>query len=180
MRKSHWLHAVALSVAVASGCASGPTIRVDRDPAVDMSTYQTFAFFDQVATDRAQYSTIVTSHLKEATATELKRLGYTYDERSPQLRVNFFLKIADRQEIRSTPSTGVYRYRFGLSDIETKEYKAGTLGVDLVDAKRNALVWQGVAEGRLRDNASRNSGSAIDAAVAEIFRNFPNASTAKT
>lgn len=175
MHRPHWFGVAALAALVVTACAAGPTIRVDRDPAADLSAYKTFGFFEQVATDRAQYSTIVSSHLKQATAAELRKLGYVYDETNPQLRVNFFLKIADKQEIRSTPAGGIgpYAYRFALSSVESREYKAGTLGIDLVDTKRNALVWQGVAEGRLRNEAARNSGAAISAAVSEIFRNFP-------
>jgi hypothetical protein len=175
MRKAHVFGVLALSVLAAAGCASAPTVRVDKDPAVDLSSYKTFGYFDQVATDRSQYSSLATTHLKQATTAELQRLGYVYDERNAQLRVNFFLKVADRQEIRSTPSAGFYRARFGIADIETRNYKAGTLGVDLVDTGRAALVWQGVAEGRLKDKAARDSGAAIRAAVAEIFRNFPSA-----
>ena len=28
------------------GCASGPTVRIDKDPAVVMSQYKSFAFFE--------------------------------------------------------------------------------------------------------------------------------------
>jgi hypothetical protein len=184
MRNVSWLRTAALTIALVSGCATGPTIRVDKDPAADMTAYKSFAFFDQVATDRAQYSTIVTSRLKQATRTQLERVGYTYNEQEPDLRVNFYLNVREKQEIRSTPSMGVgyYGYRGGMYgawggypyDVDTVEYKTGTLSIDLVDAKKNTLVWQGLAEGRVRDEAIENPGPAIDAVVAEIFRNFPN------
>ena len=104
-----------------------------------------------------------------------------YDESNPELRVNFFLKVEDRQEIRSTPTSGgFYGYRFytwGGVNIDTVEYKAGTLSIDLVDAGRNALVWHGLAEGRVRDDAVRNPGPAIGSAVAEIFGAFPGSAS---
>jgi hypothetical protein len=186
MRKIRWYYALALAVALASGCASGPTIRVDKDPGVDMKAFKTFGFFDQVATDRARYSTIITARLKEATRAQLERVGYTYTEQEPDLRVNFFLNIVDKQEVRSTPSAtmgaGYYGYRGGMygawggypHDVDTVNYKAGTLSIDLVDAKRNQLAWQGLAEGRVSKEAIQNPGPAIDAVVAEIFSNFPN------
>jgi hypothetical protein len=181
------LRVAALSMVLLSGCATGPTIRVDKDPGADMSTFRTFAFFDQVATDRAKYSTLATSRLKLATRTQLERNGYTYNEQQPDLRVNFYLNIAEKQEVRSTPSmsmgAGYYGYRRGMYsawgsypyDVETVNYKTGTLSVDLVDAKKNTLVWQGLAEGRVKDESIRNPGPAIDAVVADIFANFPNA-----
>ena len=181
MNTHSMFRALALSTLLVSGCASGPTIVTDKAPEADLSEYRTFAFFDHVATDNARYSTILTAHLKQTTRTELERLGYVYDEANPQLRVNFFLKVQDRQEIRSTPSPGgFYGYRFytwGRVDIDTVDYKAGTLSIDLVDAERNALVWHGLAEGRVHDDAYRNPGSAIGSVVAEIFRAFPGKSS---
>ncbi len=186
MRKILWLLAATVSFALVAGCESGPAIRVDHDPAVDVRSFKTFAFFDKVATDRAQYSTIVTNRLKQATRTQLERVGYTYSEQDPDLRVNFYLNIADKQDIRSTPSAsmgvGYYGYRGGMYgawggypyDVETVNYKAGTLSIDLVSVKNNALVWQGLAEGRVQQSAVDNPGPAIDAVIAQIFSNFPN------
>jgi hypothetical protein len=173
------LPALALTVAL-SGCATGPRVHVDRDPAANFAAYRTFAFFQPLGTDTARYSTLMTAHLKQATRLQLERLGYVYDESSPDLRVNFYVRVADRQELRS--STGNFHgYRAGLyrgwngypQDLETVNYKAGTLGVDLVAAKTGSLVWQGVVEGRVREKAMRDPASAIDAAVGDIFSEFP-------
>lgn len=169
-----------------AGCATGPTIRVDKDPAANLSVYKTFAYFDQVTTDRANYSTIVTSRLKQATRTQMERVGYKYSEQEPDLRVNFNLNIQQMQDVRSTPSmntgAGFYGYRGGMYgawggypyDVETVNYKAGTLSIDLVDARKNTLVWQGLAEGKVKEKSIKDPGPAIDAVVAEIFSNFPN------
>ena len=186
MRDVRWLSVVSVFLLVTAGCATGPSIRVDKDPNTDLTQYKTFGFFDQVATDRAQYSTLITERLKNATRTQLERVGYTYKEQDADLRVNFYLNVTEKQEIRSTPSSsvgvGYYGYRGGMYgawggypyDVETVNYREGTLSIDLVDASKSQLVWQGVAEGRVSDEARKNPGPAIDAVVAEIFRNFPN------
>jgi hypothetical protein len=164
-----------LSALIAAGCASGPTIRVDKDPTANLADYKTFAFYDQVATDRARYSSIMSARLRQATREQLERLGYVYDESAPQLRVNFFLKITDKQEIRA----GSYRVWSSYPyDIDTVDYKAGTLSIDLVDAKSNSLVWQGLAEGKVPRKALANPDAAVDSVVGEIFRKFPGARTA--
>lgn len=178
---------VVLSALIAAGCASGPTVRVDKDPAANLSDYKTFAFYDQVSTDRARYSSIMSARLKQATRTQLERLGYVYDENSPQLRVNFFLNITNKQEIRATAGPGgFYHYRAGSYrvwssypyDVDTIQYKAGTLSIDLVDAKSDSLVWQGLAEGKVPRKAIENPDAAVDSVVADIFRKFPNTPTA--
>ena len=161
-----------------AGCASGPTVRVDRDPGADFASYKTFAFFEQVETDRSRYTSLMTEHLKSATRAELERRGYVYDERAPQLRVNLFLNVQDRREIHATPSAGLFGWRFygawGGYDVRTEQYKAGTLSVDLVDARRNALVWEGVAEGKVRAEALDDPGAALGKVVAELFSRFPS------
>jgi hypothetical protein len=164
-----------------SGCVTGPEIRVDMDPKVDLRTYKTFAFFDNVSTDRAGYGTLVSQRLKQATRPQLEQRGFTYSESDPDLRVNFFVRVVDKQEVRSAP--GYYGYRAGYYgawagypyNVETVEYRQGTLSIDLVDARRKQLVWQGVAEGKVSDESQKNPGPAIDKVVAEIFSNFPYA-----
>jgi hypothetical protein len=171
--------ALLLGSLLMTGCATGPTVVTDKAPEADLSAYKTFAFYDRVATDNAAYSSILSSHLKQSTRRELERLGYVYDEANPELRVNFFLKVQEQREIRGTgtPSSGgFYGYRFysaGGFSIDTVEYKTGTLSIDLVDANRNALVWHGLAEGVVHDEAMENPGAAIGSVVAEIFSAFP-------
>jgi hypothetical protein len=79
--------------------------------------------------------------------------------------------VREKQEVRSAPGArGFHGYRGWVStDIETVDYKQGTLAIDLADTRRNALVWHGVAEGRLDAKAMEQPGPAIDAAVGQIL-----------
>lgn len=175
-RKTFFPGLVALSVAGAlAGCSSVPQVRTDQDPSADLRAYQTFGFHGFPATDGARYSAILTQRLKSATRAQMERRGYVYSEQSPQLLVNFVVRVADRQEVRATP--GRFGYRgFGGGTIDTDSYKQGTLRIDIVDAQRRALAWQGVAEGRLSEEAMQSPGPAVERAVAEIFARFPAAS----
>jgi hypothetical protein len=177
-----------LSVAVLlalAGCASGPEVRVDSDPAVNVASFRTFAFFEPLATDNAGYSTLVTTRLKSAARREMEARGYVYDAAKPALLLNFQLNIQERTDIRSSPSAGVryggyYGYRsYGAwagypADIETTHYKVGTLNIDVVDAERKALVWQAVGEGRIKKESVKNPGPAIDNAVALLMADLPS------
>lgn len=177
--------AVIASIVCLSACESGPAIRADTDPSVNLSSYKTFGFFDRVSTDKTAYTTLVSTRLKDATRRELEKRGYQYTADNPQLLANFGLNIQDKQEIRSTPSAGVgygyYGYRAGMygvwggypQDIDTVNYKDGTLTIDVVEASKKQLVWQGTAQGRVDKKAIENPGPAIDAVVSEIFTKFP-------
>jgi len=177
MIKFKVLFIAAAAVLMSACAASGPKVRTDRDPTADLSSYKTFGFYDQLLGDRARYSTIMSNRLRAATIEQLTKLGYTYDVRAPQLRVNFYLQVAERADVRSTPATGFRPMAWGgfPRDIETVGYKAGTLRIDLVDATRSASVWQGVAEGKVGDDALKDPGPALDRVVSEIFEAYPDA-----
>jgi len=175
-----WFSVLALLLSVlATSCATGPEIRVDMDARANMKAYKTFAFFETVSTDGPAYASLLSTRLKAATRTQLEKNGYVYAAHQPDLLVNFYLKVVNKQELRS--SGGYYGYRqgyygtwTGYPSVETVNYKQGTLSVDLVDAKQKQLVWQGVAEGTVSEESQQNPGPAIDRVVAQIFSNFPN------
>ncbi len=174
-----------LGLLVLAGCASGPTIRVDGDPAVNLAVFRSFAFYDPLATDQPGYSTLLSARLKEATRRELEARGYAYDEAAPDLRINFNVNVLEKSEVRSSPNVsmgvGYYGYRRGMYgawhgypyDVETINYRQGTLIVDMVDAARKTLVWQGIAEGRITKKVRDNPAAAVDAAISQIMAGFP-------
>lgn len=185
IRHSHALTAATALLATLAGCTTGPTIRSDYDRSADFASYRTYDFASELGTDRAEYSTLITSHFKRSVGRELDALGYRHSPSNPDLLVNFFVAIDERTRIRSTPAAtfgvGYYGYRYGLytawpayaRDYRTVTYKIGTANVDIVDAKRKQLIWEGVAEGRITDEALRNPGAAIEDAVTELFEQFP-------
>ena len=58
-------------------------------------------------------------------------------------------------------------------NVDTVTYPIGTANVDVVDTDKKQLIWEGVAEGRLRDADMENPKEAIGAAVAQLFGRFP-------
>lgn len=77
--------------------------------------------------------------------------------------------------LRSTPAAGFRPMAWaGFRDIDTVNYKAGTLRIDLVDVVRKASVWQAVAEGKITEEAQNNPGPVVDEIVRNMFRQFPD------
>lgn len=62
-------------------------------------------------------------------------------------------------------------------DVSTVRYQVGTANVDVVDAKRRQLVWEGIAEGRLTREIMQNPEPAIRRVVAELFESSPGRAT---
>jgi hypothetical protein len=190
--RSHQVPASVLPVVAAvliSACVSTPTIRSETSPAATFGSYKTFGFFSPLATDRAAYESLFSQHLKDATRRAMESKGYVFSDSAPDLLLNFYVNIQNIQEVRSTPGSvgyagypgGYYGYRrgyyrsFNTVTVETVNYKQGTLTLDLVDAKQNALAWTATAEGRVSYDAIKNPGSAVDTLVTQLMTPLPAA-----
>jgi len=176
---------ITVGLAACASTTPRPEIRVNTAPNADFTAYSTFGFPAQTGTDRGGYSTLVTDYFKAAVRTQMEARGYHYVEGNPELLVNFFANVRERTDVRSdpmlTPSFGYYGYRHGLyaawplysPDVETVRYRVGTANLDVVDARKKQLIWEGVAEGRIRDTDMDNPKPAIESVVAQLYTRFP-------
>jgi hypothetical protein len=166
-----------------AACATGPRVRTDLDPSANFTLYRTYNFAPETGTDRAGYSTLITARFKQAVSREMEARGYRLAE-SPDLLVNFFTSVRDATSVQSAPvvvGVDYYRYRNGLyvawplygNDVSTVHYRVGTASIDVVDAARKQLIWEGTAEGRLNSRALKDPGPVIEKAVKEIFERYP-------
>ena len=171
-------------VAFVAGCATNRAApsRIDYDKTVDFSVYRTFGFPKETGTDRGGYSTLVTSYFKNAVSTAMEARGYKYQAENPDLLVNFYMNTRERTELRPSPSVGYgyYGYRYGLynawpmyDEDRTVTYKVGTINVDIVDAAKKQLVWEGISEGRMSDEAMANPKVTVNGVVTELMRQYP-------
>lgn len=170
-----------------AGCASAPQVRTHAMPRIDFTAYQTFGWPEEVGTDRGGYETSITQYFKDAARREMEALGYRYVENDPDLLVNFFANAEEKQDVYTRASlspglsAGYYGYRYGMytawpiytTEVDTFDYTVGTANIDLVDAAKRQMIWEGRIEGRLTAKALNDPRSAISDAVAEIFKRFP-------
>jgi hypothetical protein len=178
----------ALAFLLFSGCAATTSVRIVADPEANLASYRTFAFYEELGTDRAQYASIVSERLKAATAREMEARGYVRAESDPDLLINFSGRLQERLRVTQTPVLdplarvglgGYYTYRSGLYtpfpvyETDVQEYQEGTLNIDLVDARAKRLVWEGVGVRAVSRKTLENIGPALDETVAAIFARFP-------
>lgn len=186
------LYACALAAATTvlfSACANTPTIRRDTNPAATFGSYKTFGFLSPLATDKFSYESLLTQHLKDASRQAMESKGYVFSTSAPDLLLNFYVNIQNKQDVRTTPGSaayvgygypgGYYGYRTGYyrvyntTTIETVNYKQGTLTIDLVDAKQKVLAWTATAESRISNSALKDPGPAIDTLVTNLMAPLP-------
>jgi hypothetical protein len=176
-----------LALAALAGCASNPSadIHVNSAPDANFTAYNTFGFPEQTGTDRGGYSTLVTSYFKSAVREQMEHRGYRYVDENPDLLVNFYAKVHERTEVRSDPSFsaayGYYGYRYGLYSawpfyddaVRTVTYPIGTANIDIVDARKKQMIWEGVAQGVVSDEDMDHPKEAISRVVTQLFARYP-------
>ena len=140
-----------------------------------------------LGTDRDGVETPLSGYFKEATRREMDARGYQFVESGgADLMVNFGANASEKVDVRSTPSSvgvgygGYYGYRGGMygaswstSNVETVRYQVGTANIDVVDAQRKQLIWEGLVEGKLTKKMMADPRAAVNAVVTEIFKQFP-------
>jgi hypothetical protein len=171
-----------LGLLAMTGCASGPTIRSNVDQSVDFTRFQTFGFMQPLSTDREGFQSFISRDLMAAAERELVALGLKRTDTNPDLLVNFSANLDQRLRVTQTPQTsasafGSHRRGFYSTwpsyRTEVRQYTQGTLVVDVVDAARMQLVWEGVAAQRITQSRADNIGPVIDQAMQEVFAQFP-------
>jgi hypothetical protein len=169
------------SVGLFQGCASKPELRADYDRTVDFAKFRSFNFVKTPSTDTLGYGNLVTQQIEASIKGELEKRGYAQGD-SPDLLVNFSGKLQEKTDIQSTGgSHGYYGYRgYGAwpgyaygTDVYTVRYTVGTINVDLIDASRNQMVWEGVAVGEVTKKHLENREAAIAKAIEKIFSQYP-------
>lgn len=179
-----------------AGCATSPTVRTESAPGVDFAAYRTFSFVSPLSTDRAGFHSLVSQQLVFSTRRELEVRGLVFvaNPDDADMLVNFHAHVAEQLRVRSSPDPwvgpGYWNHRTGRyqpwrghsgwpshSRVEVDQISEGRLSVDLIDRRQNTLVWEGVAAQRLTQRTMNDLGPAMDAAIHEIFVQFPVAPT---
>lgn len=96
---------------------------------------------------------------------------------NPDLLINFFLA-----EQTAIENSGPFMHTHGSvstwrgCDTRTSmslRFVEGSLVIDMIDARRGALVFEGLAEGRITESIRDNLGETVGEIVAEVFARMP-------
>ena len=149
----------------------------------DYSTYAWSKDIDQIPSDQIYVSPSgvyvfnnesVRSKIKDAIEYELSAKGYKKEATDPDLLVLFTVTERPGQ---LTTYNGYQKVYGGLDSVRTPQnvqstqIDAGTLIINILDAKSGAVAWQGYASGILKPDMI-NDESKIREAVAKIFSRF--------
>ncbi|MEL4306551.1 DUF4136 domain-containing protein [Joostella sp. CR20] len=161
-----------------SACAS-INVSSDYDRQVDFSQYKTFAFY-KPGIDKAGISDLDKKRILKAIQYELQNRGYRLSE-NPDVLVSIFTKEVDRVNVYNNVGWGWGWYGNpywggGYNSVTTET--EGSLYIDLIDAGKKELVWQGKGTGNLVTNGNlAKKEERISEFVKEILAQFPPMTT---
>jgi len=161
-------------IVLLASCSS-VEVNYDYDKTVDFSSYSTYNYYSDMQSGLSQLDE---KRLLNALDSTLKARGYRLAE-EPELFINII-----SNEYRSAPNNNVGVGLGGGGRNVGGGISVGlplggpnmqrSIQIDLVDAQRDALVWQAVAESGLRENASPSvREDKLRAVVKKVFSKFP-------
>ena len=167
----------ALLLLIAFTSCSSVKVAADYDKAVDFNNYKTFAFFKS-GIDKAEINDIDKRRILRTIESELLAKGYTKSEK-PDLLVSIFTKSNQRIDVYNNNwgvgawGWGGPRWGWGWNMQPTVSTSTqGVLYVDLIDANKKELVWQGQGTGYLSKNVDKKE-ERIKEFVTKIMEKYP-------
>ncbi len=167
---------------IVSSCAS---VRVssDYDKKVDFNQYKTFAFYKK-GIDKVDISDLDKRRILRAIESDLLAKGFSKSE-NPDILVNIFTKSREKINIYNNNYYGWYPWYYGgfgpygigfnhgAYNNVTRSTE-GTLFIDLIDASKKELAWQGMGTGALASSKDISKKEArINEFVTEIMAKYP-------
>lgn len=176
MKRSQLLIPVLASIMLLVTSCSSVKVATDYDDAVDFNQYQSFAFY-KPGIDKAEISDLDKKRILRAIETELTKQGFTKSS-NPDMLVSIFTK--------TNTNVDIYRNNFGYgygwgwtpyywrgAGRETVSTSTeGTLYIDLIDAQKKELVWQGMGTGVLSQDREAKI-ERINEIVMKIMEKYP-------
>ena len=166
-----------------SGCATSSRVGVtsDFDHSVNFRTYKTWAWYPQQTVDAEGgpakgYESFLDQRLQAAVERELAAKGLTRVDKDADLFVAYSAKVEEKQQASpyynglGYPYYGYGLYNRGLYSPVT-QYKAGTVIIDLVDARRKELAWRGTGQAQVDKQSI--SEEEVHRIVNGILGNYP-------
>ena len=153
--------ALTLALGLTSVAAGAQSVDVSYDRTADFSAYKTYAIAPAKVT--GDPDPLMVERTVAAVDRQMKAIGLQKVDSDPDIRV-------ETQQWRGVSYP--YWWSKQYSGYDVRKILAGSIVVNMIDARTGKIVFHGTAEDTVSRKASRNERKADDA-VAEIFEESP-------
>ncbi|WDE98409.1 DUF4136 domain-containing protein [Lentisphaera profundi] len=182
MKKLFLTLIIALTI---TACNSSPVkVSSDYDEFADFRLLRSFKWYERESAPPG-VDDLLDRRIIRAVGRELKADGYheAQEGEAVHFLVNYVVVAREKQEIRSVTSySGYSPHYYGrhyypshhASSVELRNYRQGTLFIDILSAKTKKLIWRGVGTRRIPNNVDRlRRNEIVNETVEEIMKHFP-------
>jgi hypothetical protein len=164
---------------------SSVKVATDYDTKADFSNYQTFAFY-KPGIDKAPISDLDKKRIMRAIEAELTAKGMEKSS-TPDVLVSIFTKSRERINVNDNSAGWGWGFGWGWNPwmwggagrLNVNQYTEGTLFIDIIDANKKELIWQGIGSGALAFKNIEKRDARIKEFVKEILEKYPPGSKKK-
>jgi hypothetical protein len=182
VRYGAWLMLILAAGAFTQGCTT-TRVSSDFDRTARFDGYHTYAWLPR-AHDGGRNPLIV-RFARESIDAELKKKGFELaaDPSTADFEVDFTIGARDRLDVKTYP--GLYRGPWGWGHgyygdaIDLRQYREGTLAIDIFDGRTHQPVWTGRATKEITHADQARSDGPIRTAAAAVLAQFPPPSAAE-
>ena len=150
-----------------SGCTTAARVGVtnDFDHAVNFRAFKTWAWYPQQPKDAEGgpakgYESFLDKRMRASVAAELNAKGLTEvaANAAPDIYVAYSARVEEKQQVSPYANGMGYPYGYGYGGYYGRgyspvtQYKAGTVVIDIVDARRKELAWRGTGQAQVNQN----------------------------
>lgn len=155
----------------------------DFDHTASFAAYHSFAWMPRE--HHGLGNPLVAQRAHDAIAAELKAKGFSEaaDPAAADFVVDFTIGSRERTEVNSYPAAytspgswgarGWWGYPYWGGEVDVRQYREGTLSIDVFDGHSHRPVWHGWARKELTRSDIEQSEAPIRAAVAAVLAQFP-------
>jgi hypothetical protein len=161
----------------ATGCAAAMNVSSHVERGLDFAQYRTYGWGPADALPsgdpRLDKNPFFQDHFQGAVDRGLAARGFAQSA-SPDLLIHYHANVRLRIDINRLDREYGYCYD-GDCQAGVIEQEAGTMVLDVVDARTNRLIWRGWAQSRVEDMIEKPDTMAlrIDKAVVRMLARFP-------
>ncbi|MGY0393171.1 DUF4136 domain-containing protein [Bizionia sp. KMM 8389] len=155
---------------------SSVQVAADYDKQVNFNSFKTFAFY-KPGIDKAEINDLDKRRILRAIEAELIAKGFTKSE-SPDLLVSIIASSREKIDVYNN-FYGGYGWGWGWNPYYYGNYNnvststEGVLYIDLIDANKKELVWQGQGIGYLNNSTVDKKEERINEFVNKIMEVYP-------
>lgn len=161
---------------ILTSCSS-VTVYSDYDKTVDFAPYKTYAYF-KPGIDKVEISDLDKRRILRAIDDQMQAKGFTKSD-NPDLLINIFTKSREQVDVNQFSAGWGYGWGWGWNpymmygnQTTVSTSTEGTLYIDLIDAKKKEMIWQGEGIGTLTRNIDKKD-EKIAEFVGKILAQYP-------